>query len=362
MAVTTIFTSGSFAAEYQLLLLGSPSSGFNSGFGINSSGTVVGGGANSPGFIFNGTQFLTLPQIIPGPVVTGPLRAITSQGLAVGQIGGGAAFWDGVTLQRPANPRGVDSSIAFAVNSSGIATGTVSTTSTRETFVVTWDTTQENAEPTVLVGLDPVTPFGGQSSFALGITDDGRVVGWSTNALSQQRPVVWTNGALSQLPLGSATSGGVRATTPDGTIMVGTITGSNGFSQASIWSNGTLSLLETPPGTFQSFALGLNAQGSIVGGVRLSNNGPSLAAVWRNGQLSDLNTLVDTTSLPSGAFLSDARAINDNGLITGSIRFANGETQAFLMTPVPEPSTVLMLAVGLLILWLRRPVVASRRS
>ena len=43
--------------------------------------------------------------------------------------------------------------------------------------------------------------------------------------------------------------------------------------------------------------------------------------------------------------LDAARDINENGQIVGQ-GIINGETRAFLMTPVPEPSLFIMLIIG----------------
>ena len=57
----------------------------------------------------------------------------------------------------------------------------------------------------------------------------------------------------------------------------------------------------------------------------------------------DLNTLIDPLS---GWELSAATAINDAGQITG-YGVIGGQNHAFLLTPVPEPTTLALLALGL---------------
>ena len=60
----------------------------------------------------------------------------------------------------------------------------------------------------------------------------------------------------------------------------------------------------------------------------------------------DLNTLLPTGS---GWELAGAYGINDLGQIVGSGSI-NGQGHAFLMTPVPEPATILLVGCGSLIL------------
>jgi hypothetical protein len=64
----------------------------------------------------------------------------------------------------------------------------------------------------------------------------------------------------------------------------------------------------------------------------------------------DLNSLISPTS---GWVLEQANAINDNGQIVG-FGTIDGETHGFLLTPVPEPGSLSLLAVGGVALLRRR--------
>ena len=57
----------------------------------------------------------------------------------------------------------------------------------------------------------------------------------------------------------------------------------------------------------------------------------------------DLNS---TISSQSSWTLLDATAINDQGQIVGYGANPSGQDHAFLLTPVPEPSTFALLGVG----------------
>jgi hypothetical protein len=66
------------------------------------------------------------------------------------------------------------------------------------------------------------------------------------------------------------------------------------------------------------------------------------AFLYSGGVMTDLNTLIDPTS---GWVLQTAQAINDSGQITG-YGIIGGQTHAFLLTPIPEPSSVVLAALG----------------
>ncbi len=57
----------------------------------------------------------------------------------------------------------------------------------------------------------------------------------------------------------------------------------------------------------------------------------------------DLNDLIPSNS---GWMLADAKAINDSGQIVGYGFDINGEQHAFLLTPIPEPSTLALLSLA----------------
>jgi len=83
----------------------------------------------------------------------------------------------------------------------------------------------------------------------------------------------------------------------------------------------------------------LNDSRQVVGSLG------SRASIWSAGQTTDLNALVD---LPDGVLMTDAVAINNQGMIAGYAN-VNGTQRAFLLTPapVPVPATVFLLAPAL---------------
>jgi probable HAF family extracellular repeat protein len=135
------------------------------------------------------------------------------------------------------------------------------------------------------------------------------------------------------------------------------VTGSNNLavSHAFLY-NGVMHDLGTLGGT-KSDALGINQKEQVVGVSYISGDSDYHAFLWTAlSEMVDLNTLIDPAA---GWVLTDATAINDVGQIVGQ-GYAGGQTRAFLLTPVPEPASWLLLTVAAAGLFALRA--ASRRA
>jgi probable HAF family extracellular repeat protein len=104
--------------------------------------------------------------------------------------------------------------------------------------------------------------------------------------------------------------------------------------------------LGTLPGLTNSAGYGINALGVVVGAASEYNPDrvfpDARALVYDDTGMHDLNDLIPSAS---GWVLSVATGINDAGWIVGSGTF-NGQERAFLLTPVPEPSSLALAGLG----------------
>lgn len=82
--------------------------------------------------------------------------------------------------------------------------------------------------------------------------------------------------------------------------------------------------------------------GHVVGQAR-DANGDARATLWIDDLVYDLNELLIGAD---GWTLDIAWGVNDLGWITGNARDADGNLHGFILTPVPEPASMTILACG----------------
>ena len=245
--------------------------------------------------------------------------------------------------------------------------------------------------------------LGGNNNYAAQINNSGQTVGASeidkinptcpprqgsgyTQVLIE-RPVIWEQGRVHELPILSGDTSGAAfvindlgqigvLSSPDcatniwhvslydhgAPIYLGTLGGQalnipqainnktqvvgasdlsgDTINHAFLWENGVMTDLGTLPGYPHSIALGINEEGQVVGGASDQPflGGNCRAFLWQDGVMTDLNTLI-----PPGSplFLWYATGINSRGQIAGqAVDFSTGEWHAFLANPVENGSDV----------------------
>ena len=184
------------------------------------------------------------------------------------------------------------------------------------------------------------TLSGGASSFACGINAKGQVVGWSRTSSGNGNAFLDSNGTMSNL----GTPPGWSSTSAYGINASGQVAGyayNLGMTHAFLDSDGTWTDLGTLGDNtnrmYDSYATGINAGGQVVGYAYPPNNNSSgvdyyHAFIYSSGTMTDLNALVNPAS---GWTLAYAEGINDSGEIAGYGTNAIGNTDAFLLKPLP---------------------------
>jgi probable HAF family extracellular repeat protein len=285
-----------------------------------------------------------------------------------------------------------DSSSAFGINSSGTVAG------------YTYITAPGGPANTAFLcsgGQMQALGAAGKASTGYSINDSGQVVGESNSSSGQTHAVLYSNGQTQDL----GTLTGDVFSSARGINNLGQVAGfsesAGGIDRAFLYSGGTMQSLGTLTGDLNSYAYSINNAGQVVGvsrnaslashaflysggqmlnlgsfggpnsGASAINNlgqvvgysdiagGTSDAFLYSDGALTDLNTLIGPAS--SGWYLEQANGINDQGQIVGDgYNYTTHQWDAFLLSPVPEPLT--MLAVGMGIAGLGGYIRRRRRS
>jgi probable HAF family extracellular repeat protein len=182
--------------------------------------------------------------------------------------------------------------------------------------------------------------LGGTNSSAMAINNNGWITGSANIAGDLESHAYIYDGVMHDiglLPGGKQSQG--RAINING-LVVGSAEVAENINHAFLY-DGVMHDLGTLGGS-TSLALGINASGQVVGMSDTTGNASLHAFLWDNGQMFDLNDLIPPTP---GVRLIDATGINDAGQIVvhGSYNFFDA---TFLLTPVPEPATILLAAFG----------------
>ena len=169
--------------------------------------------------------------------------------------------------------------------------------------------------------------LGGSESQAWDVSADGSVVvGWSKDNLGRDRAFRWTRtgGIVDLGTIGGAWSWAFGISS-EGGVIVGSSHNYQGKIFACVWSNGSITTLDTI-NTVSNSARRISGDGSVIVGAKYFDISPAHyhAFVWRNSgaAMVDLGTL--------GGLNSGAGDVSyDGSVVVGASQLSNGDWRAF---------------------------------
>jgi uncharacterized membrane protein len=214
---------------------------------------------------------------------------------------------------------GDDASQGFGVSHGGIAVGRSIRTGGSQAF--TW---------TINGGIIGLPNLAGRShAVSNSANDNGIVVGAAATTLfgTSRLPVIWQNGAVSQLPLPPGETLGDANSVNASSVAVGSV-GAGSLQRGAIYSggSGTIITQTTANGSFFVTAFGINDAGRVVGqGIDPMNAARNVGIVYDIGQ----NMAFEVGALPglNGAL---AFGVSNTGYVVGSSMLNQGSGLPFI--------------------------------
>lgn len=333
--------------------------GFNGGAvasGINDSGQVVGYAFDSNGdsrpMLWGNGSAQELGYI--SSTNEGEAYKINNQGQIVGWSATESGSWratiwnGGVATNIGTLGSGV-SSFAMNINDNGVVAGS-SYFGTAGSHAFTWTAGGG------LVDYGSFTP--GHSMYYAGfngINNNGFLVGTGYRLFSPYH-AVWANagqGSITDLAAPGQFSHSMANAVNDAGVVVGYSNNGSGSEHAGIFTGpGQFTSIDTL-GLGASRAFDVNESNWIVGDAFGEVNGEwvQTAFLYRDGVMIDLSSVLPASSGWSAVTI--ANGINEQGQIVG-VGIYNGQQTAFVMTPVPEPASMVALGLGAAALLRRR--------
>jgi uncharacterized membrane protein len=264
-------------------------------------------------------------------------------------------MWQGGGVTQLPLPAGQTLGDANAVNSSGVAVGSVNSGSSQIGAIYSGGTGSM---------ITQLTPDGAYLVTAFGINDSGRAVGPGVNPSNASVNVGYVLDTSTNTAFSVGALPGMNGAIPFAVSNSGAVAGASMLNQGAgrpfIWTDvGGMVGIPLVPGTTQGIARGVNALGMVVGTDGGAFAVPFLYDGTNSYRLGDLIPAGSGWDLLTNTS-SSAMGISDSGMIVGTGVF-NGNVHAYAMVPVavPEPCALGLVsaAAGLAICRRRRRAV-----
>jgi probable HAF family extracellular repeat protein len=347
LALWLVLTVEVQAIQYYITDLGSFAGGNSYAYSINNKSQVVGdssvwGDYNFHAFLYSDGSMQDLGTLSGGNLSSG--RSINDNGEIVGWSrtipdgGGEHAFLYSGGIMRDLGTLGGTFSYARSINNNSQIVGNSDITGPSNwshAFLYSNNIMQD------------LGTLGGNMSCANAINNRGQVVGHS-DASPGTHAFLYSDDVMQDLGTLGGSSSLAEAINDSGQVVGSSDITGNRTSHAFLYSGGVMQDLGTL-GVSWSVACDINNNGQVVGNYFA---GPDVHAfLYSNGAMADLNVF-----LPSGIgwMLKEAWSINESGEIVGWGYNPEGAYHAYLLTPVPDPCTLALLALGGLAIARRR--------
>lgn len=279
--------------------------------------------------------------------------AVSTAGWAVGlsRYLRAAYLWDGKTATELPSPLSnlekVDQTAAYGINNAGLAVGETWPGTVGPNNIV------ERGEGAATLWVNKqakiLSTLGGTSGGAYAInnaTPPVIVGGSSTAGTTRWHATRWVDGVAQDLGTLGGSSSSAAGVNDAGLVVGQSRLAGDTVTHATLWRAGTIVDLGALDGT-GSVANGVNAAGQIVGAFSRSG-AKDHAVLWNGTTAVDLNTVLAAN--PDGWELNTATAINDKGVIVGTMSKTSlpaPTTLGYMLVPSQsEPQPVATCTVG----------------
>ena len=186
-----------------------------------------------------------------------------------------------------------------------------------------------------------VNAFGGSYNIPYGVSNNGEIVG-TVGDFTAVQGYLYSGGVFTAI---DAAPYPANDTIANGVNSSGAIVGISGSSGSGVLNSSFLDMggVFTPiamPGELVTFASGINDAGMIVGGASNDGFATGPGFIDNHGVFTAINFPGATSTVLAG--------INNLDQIVGQYVDQNGNIEAFVATPVPEPASWAMMMLGCL--------------